>query len=664
MIPPISSLPASLFSRLVHHLDGFTARQREVMAELYGAPGSEAEELADFWVRNPEMVVEVVRRELKSSVGWRLIEEAVIEHDTLIYVDWTSAALRRMVTRLGVLNPERDELGHFQATMPGALAAFFADRVTGQRGSLPILLGRSPEPKVTELAARWDLSTQGSKIEKILRICDFFNHSEMIEDILDELPSPDWIGDVLMVMELGGVCYWQQIYGYDLEESMHPGENIVPLMRRDERAQQQALAEALMELGVLFRLELEGMEYPMVAVPEELWYGLWRLGRRWLMDWTAQSGMVLREQGVYRPDATRPLGAHGALKWWLCEARQGRLRWTHEDGVDPESRRQLEKIYLGDEEIQWDAWWVLGQELRLLEPRADGGVEPGSEVEALLDRRRKDFVGEVLLEWCLGYSGGAADASLGTAIGLDDVWRQRAMKLMEKQSELVPQWMHIPGIDPSETGGGWLRESGTGPDEIVLFEAGLTTAFVMMTKMGWLDLMSLAEGGRYYPMSALVELFQCVAGLSMFTQLGMVLEEQPAAVYLPFQRASFLMDQLHQAKFREWVGDIVDRLFVPLGIASYGDDGESIWLDTAPLRIKDPPGWPPQQRRNLLLEIFGEEVDFELPTNGVSRIRQVTPAPTNGENRRLIEEPISELLDAAEKEGEILSFDGRFIEFA
>lgn len=662
MVSPNTTFRPTRFTQLVNHLHGFGRRRRENMAELYGAPTADAMALAEHWVRHPEEVVEVVRRELETSLGWRIVEEAVLEHDLGTYLDWAPARQRQQVARLGLLDPKIDSSGHCRAVMPAALAAIFSHRVRGQRGSLPVLLGRCSESEVQRLIRQWGLSEEGSKVELILRLCDYYDGTQITEELFQALPSPDWIGDALMVLELGGICHWHQVYSYDLDEHLGRGENIVPLMRSDERRQQREVAETLIELGLLFRFDDEETGHAMVAVPEEFWAGLWELGRRWLMDWIVQGRVTLGERAEGTTRMPRAVELQRILKWWLCEIGEARLKCEHEEaGLSAQTLRLLDDVSTLERAVDWDVTWQLSQELRILEREAFGFIGAGSESIPLLDRERRDFVSEVLLEWCLAYSGEQVDQHLTQAIGFDEAWRNRAVDLIRRQGEPVPLWMFESGVDPNSTGGGWLRESGTGPDEIVLFEVGLATTFVVMTKLLWLDVLSLLETKRRYPVEGLVGLMQCVAGFSMFTQLRLVLEEQPAPVYLPFQRASILMDERNQSAFRKWVDDVLQTLLVPLGVAVMDEETDAVWLEASMLRIDDPPGWPGGQREKLLEEIFDEELDFELQAEPSSGLHEVIP--DIGSGKLCLDESMERLLELV-KGREITGFDGRFIELA
>ena len=664
MKTPNSSFRPGYFTQLVTHLHEFDDGERRRIADRYDAPSEDATSLAEFWIRHPDRVVEVTRRELTSSVGWRIVEEAVVDHDLMVSLAWASVRGRRAVERLGLLRPQVDEAGRSFGVMPGALAAIFADRVRGRRGSLPLMLGRRDPKENRQLAETWELATDGSPVEVILRICDHFGRHQMIDDVLERLPDPDWVGDALMVLELGGMCHWQGVYGFDVDNGDGPADNVVPLMRNSERKQQRDVADRLQELGVLFRLEDEAEKETMIAVPEALWPGLWRLGRRWLMDWAVQAMVGLRDSSHDGEVESPPAELRGVLKWWICEgvAGDGLQVAGDDEGLTEASVRRLDRGFDAELRFDWDDARRLGEELRILERTPGNKLIDGREAETLLDEPDEDFAREVLLEWALGYSGARADRKLVDAIGLDETWRSRSLALMRRHGEPIPAWMHQPGVEPKVTGGGWLRQSGTGDDEMVLFESGLVATFAVMTKVLWLDLVSLLDTGRCYPVDGLVALMQNVAGLSMFGQLRLVLEEQPAPIYLPFQRASFLMDQRQQAPFRNWVRDVIEGLLVPLGVAVEVDDGEFAAFATDSLRVADPPGWPPGRRRELLDEIFGRETDFDLDNGGGPGLREVAPPPGEAGEVVSVAEPVSRLVEMA-RGRDIVGFDGESIEF-
>lgn len=110
-----------------------------------------------------------------------------------------------------------------------------------------------------------------------------------------------------------------------------------------------------------------------------------------------------------------------------------------------------------------------------------------------------------------------------------------------------------------------------------------------------------------------------------------------------------------------WVEDLIDGLLVPLGVAMPADDGERLQLETQPLRISDPPGWPEGQRAKWIEEIFDATVEFDVDGGGSRpRIREVTPMPGAEDEQVAVEVPLDVLLKAV-KGREVVGFDGRYL---
>ena len=657
MVSPQTAFRPSRFTELVTHLQSFDDRQRAKLAEIYGTDQGEAAGLAEFMVANPSRVVEVIRRELTTSTGWRLLEDAVVDHDLPIPLDWAPPAQRRELQKLGLVRMTVTPEGATVASLPGALAAILADRVEPARASLPILLGRQSRDEVQRIARAWDLPAGGSKIEILLRISDHFYSPQIGPQILERLPNPDWVGDALMVLELGGFCHWNQVYSFDLEERLGAQTKVVPLMKSDERAMQRDVAETLEELGILFRVAMGEADHQGLAVPEELWPALWQQGRRWLMDWNREAQWILLDEVHQRGVPPRPVELQHIYRWWLVEAKGDRLRHDGEEGeLTPGTLRRLREVYHGPGEPDWQGAWRLARELLIFEENPYGSVRVGGQARSLLEGTPRELVGHGLLEWCLSYSGEAADEKLALAIGLDDAWRGQAVELMKRHGEPVPPWFTRRGVEPGATGGGWLREPGTGPEDLVLFEVGLTSAFVLTTKLLWLDLLSLLDQEGNYFRDGLVQSMQCAAGLAMFQQLQRILEEQPAPLYLPFLRASFLMDQRHHSQVGEWVDDVIREVLVPLGCAVV-DDEQWVWLRPGRLEVPNPPGWTTEFRREFLEEIFETELTFEAGDRSRPAIRAVAPVAARDEGRIAIDEDFDELLRLTQ--GRLVeSFDG------
>ncbi len=217
------------------------------------------------------------------------------------------------------------------------------------------------------------------------------------------------------------------------------------------------------------------------------------------------------------------------------------------------------------------------------------------------------------------------------ALGLDDEWRQEVGKFLRRRNEFVPIWMSHPGVEHRLTGCGYLRDGPPPGDERFMMEIGLANGTVWSAKLVWLDLLSVLEGGMWYPKTLVTELLQLASGLGIFSQLIHVLQEPGMAYYLPVQRASFVSDHYQTPRFEAWVDDIVTHLFEPIGAGRASSDGASLWLDTTNLRVESPPGLPDDTREQLLGEVFGDpEFEFPIPTQTASKLHQVSD-PADGE---------------------------------
>ncbi len=649
-----SSGISSQREQFTEHFASFTEAQRKAMADLYKAKTPKAEDLVAAVLADPERVRTVARREIKGGMGWRIVEQVTVEHDLGCLLDWGPAKARKALTRLGLAKIEMAE-GQPVAVMPGPMAAIFAGETSGVRGSMALLLGRASAERVAELAEIWGVSTAGSKEEQILDLIDRFVEPSFIDELLETLPTPDWLGDALMVMELGGVSYWQQIYSYDVDGGSDGDAKVVPLMRNEDREGQRSVAELLMKMGVLFRVPPEDDQPAMLTVPEELWMGVWQVGVDWMLDWTAQASMGLRDQALGRRNGVPPAGLQPVIKWLLAEAAQGRLRWQ-EEGISEESVEVLSEV-VRDGEADLVRWWQLGAEGRLIGLEPDGGVKPGERL-GLLEKSRGEFARELLLGWCLGSFGGMADQAMGVALGLDQTFLKRALRVYQREGHEFPLWFLSPGLESGMTGGGWLREEGTGTDGEVVFESQILGAFVMQVKLTFLDIVSLLEPGRYYPVRALSEVLQSIGGLISFLQLRVVLENQPPAIYLPFQRTSFLMDPTNLLRFEEWVEELADEVLIPLGVAAWDEKRESLWLETGNLRVPTPEGLPAEHRGQFLGEIFDEEVPFEVPEERPAGLREVAPVVDSTAREVSLQVPLAAVLEAT-ADREILEFDLR-----
>lgn len=651
------------FGVLVDYLAEYPDDQLEQLAELYDAPAAEADAIARQWCQHPEAFLETIDEVFWMDSVWEPLEELVYEHDAPMETDWMGMSTKTQLVEVGLLSSYVKSAFHDEPTvLPGAIAALLAPRMTETRPSLAILLGKQEESKLRRLADRYDLSDSGSRIEVILRLMDFFAQPQTLEMMIQRVPNPDWIGMAMMVLELGGVCFWREVFGYDHDEEEPEESNVVPLMRQEERHEEQRVAETLVDLGFVFRFEVPDSPHDMVAVPEELWGPLWGMGRGWLSDWVRQSYYDLSDRAVGREVDQPSANLQEVGKWLVCEAASGRL--TLDDGLpDSEEMERLEAMGQGAR-VDFEPCFRNLFDLSILRRGLDGFVTLGAEYRKLLDMPEQRFARNVLYEWCGGFVGRAFEQQLPKAVGLDEEWREQAMEILQARHEFIPHWMSFEGVPQERTGAGCLRETTDNTPQLLSEELGLANGYVWSAKMIWLDLLSLLEDERWYPFDGIVNLMQMCASVCLFSQVGRLIDQPRAYFYLPVQRTSFLTDPFHTSAFEQWIDDVVDGLLVPLGVAQRDTDEERVRLQTGSLSVDSPPGWSDRERRALLEDILGPDFgELDLREGRSSGLHAVQQPPAADENEVPLELEIDDILKAA-RGREVASFDGEVLRLA
>ncbi|MEM1348299.1 MAG: hypothetical protein AAGI01_07090 [Myxococcota bacterium] len=619
------------FEALVAHFEAFSAAQRKKLSKSYAVPSGEAEALATAWCLNPERVLDVVRAQLDSSSALDLMEDLALDHDLPIELRWSDRRSRRKLAKLGLVAPAVSGTPSArECVMPASIAAILAPMLQGVRPSLPLLLGRASEQEVDQLALRFGVDGPG-KIPKILGLRDVFMREEHVERLLAMLPEPEWLGGALMVLELGGMCYWQEIFGMELEQKVKAeGEHkVVPLMLRHERTEERDIARHLLELGVLFRIEEpDPGPHALLAIPEELWYGVWTLGRSWLMEWLGATWFDTEDSGLKRQGAGRADDMVARLKWLACEADAGRL--TPERTADVAAVSALEL-----EEVEWTIGFA--EELGLLVLQEGAWVLDAERLD-VLDLPRSGFVRAALYEWCVGIIGETVDRSLGTAIGVDEGWRNDVLGFFAQRGEIAPRWLWSEGVATELTGTGYLRAKDAGTTEGYIAEFALLNGYVWSLKLLWLDVLSLLPEQQWYPVGLVSELLQLLSAMTVFTHLSSVLEANGASLYIPAQRSSFLTDHVHVNAFDAWLEDIVTELMGPLGVAEFSEDRERVWLDTRMLSVESPVGLEEEQRVQILEDLLGEEVAerFSPPRPAANGWRPLVQVSARDEDERRV----------------------------
>lgn len=645
--------PSGLFEGLVEHFAAIPDARLEMICQEWGLEDAHPEALARCWCRRPDDVLESLQS--VSKRGRTALLDLVYDHDMEVDISWLGQGVRRELADLGILIHGGVHLpGEDTASVPGAIAAIVAPMLDRVRPSLPILFGRQDFEQLEVMANAWDVSTEGSRVELTIRCADQMYRPEALDDIIDRLGSPDWLGAAMVVLEFGGLCFWQEVFGFGADDD--DGEdNVVPLMRQQERQEEERIAERLQELGVLVRFQEPGSDWASVAVPEVLWGGIWALGRRWLLQWLDQSYRALEDQAVGRSRPRDQATLQTVGTWLVCRTQSGRLAVDEEGEPDQESLDDLEAL-CNTATPKWRNHLELLMELSVLRRDHTGWVLPGPESSKLLDLPASEFKRNVMYEWTSGFVGRTADRHLPEAIGLDDSWRTSASELLRAQHEFIPVWMEHEGVAPQQTGAGCLREEHDNPPEHISTELGLLNGYVWGMKLLWLDLLSMLPDGRWYPRGLLVELMQMSASVSLFSQVGFLLENPGAWYYLPVQRTSYLTGPVHTEAFENWIDDLVEGLLQPLGAARVEPDDDLVEIQTEVLRVESPPGWPEEQRTMLLQELFGDDLDsFEIPSGGRRDLQAVSQPAEPVDGKLDLSLPLSELVDAL-KDREITGF--------
>lgn len=599
------------FERWVAYFETLPGSERVRLAALYGASRATARELATYLCDHHEQVVQVVDEALGDTEARLLMQEIVLDHDLEVPLMPSPLSARKTLAKLGIIPDARAT----HAEVSGAWAAVLAPLLSGTRTSVMTLLGNVDDALLQRMVKAWG-GQPGPYIANVLFVADRLGREETLNEIVERLPDLDYMGAAMVAIELGGVCFWQEVFGYDLEPTRDA--KVVPFMRRDERAMEKDIAETLMELGVIFRVDEH--EAPMLVVPEELWQPVWDLGRSWLLDWVADTFDATSLASQRRDEPARG-DLQATFKFLVLEADGGHLTWNV-DALDEAAFTRLAQVG-GQSPAFWEEVVELGLQLGVFRP--DGvNLQPNGAQESLLDLPRQAFGRQVMFAWCMGTLGKAAEQHLAKAMGLDDVWRRQMLKVLRRADETTPLWLLFEGVEPMMTGAGCLRDIEDSPDDLLIGEYGIANALIWTTKLLWLDLLSMLPGDYWYSKRALAELLQILAAFSTFSHILQVLEHPDVGFYVPVQRASFMTDPMHTPEFETWVDQVVRHLMEPLGVAARSADGDFVWLDTGALRVPSPPGLLDEHRETLVRDIFGDAgVSFKVPGAAPMRLHRV-----------------------------------------
>lgn len=596
------------FQHFVAQLETYSDLQLRGLRKIYGFKGMLPEQLAEEICVSPQRVVEVVERELATSESWSLLQDLVYDHDIVLPLERGMKRAAKELEKFGLIIIEDDVV-----MLNGLMAAILAPLMSGTPTSTMVLLGITPIERLRSMARWWNVTAE-SHMALILSLGERMGDVGVILHIVDRLPDVEYLGPAMLAVELGGVCFWQEVFGFDEEED----RKVVPLMRRDDRAIEKEMADVLQDAGVIFRVH-EGSQ-SMLVVPEEYWPDLWQIGCTWLMDWVTEALEGLGFQGARRTEEMRFPDFQSTLKWLMCEFENAPAYWN--GGPSPESLSHCVEVGQHDPEY-WAGQLRLASEVGSLLVQ-NNQVTSNPAFESVVDLPRQVFIRQMVHDWVMGYLGAETEHRVGQALGLDDVWRLEVLKLLRSKNEFVPVWMHSEGIESGMTGSGFLKDSLETTPEVLHEEFMLLHETMWSMRMLWLDLLSMLNSDYWYPLEQITELFQMTACLEVFSRVEKALGGIEMPLYIPIQRSSLLMEPVHTEDFGLWVEDLFSKLFQPLGVAVLSQDKKHVMFDTSVLRIPTPAGLLDTDRVEMLrLILQNPELEFRIQASPELRLHRV-----------------------------------------
>ena len=546
------------FEQLVEQFSSYPAQKRMDVARRYGAVEYTPLELAKFFVAHLDLVREVVEREIHDSDEWDLVYNMIYDHSMVVKLPTHVRKLAKNLEALGLVTLKGGD-----CTMAGAIAAILAPFFPGTPNSGIVLLGTLSSERLEELARYWEVKS-GSYLETIIGVANSMVSEGALDRILGELHDPEYLSAPLMALEFGGLCFWQEVFGFEAEEN----SQVVPMMRRGDLELEIDMASELQKCGLIFKVG-EG-PHSMLVVPEEFWEPLWELGLEWLSAWMRDTIEAVHDSMQRLPAHEPPVDPQG----WI---RTALLVLNERKSVDGgELVVSLTKVSEFDED-----WW--SKRIRLLVGLTSlgdwtGPLKVNKECKELANVSRSQFYCRVLDLWCSGERVNVGEKHFARAMGLDESWRQVFGQRFGFDAAAI--WMLTEGVEPELTGAGFLKDPLDTPDELLNSEYLIAKSIVAMARQGFLDLLSREQGGYWYPVDAMVEVYQMVTSYVIFVTLGVALDGTGSALYIPFQRPSLMNEAGHTDAYRAWFADVLELVFVPLGLAVLSDDREWVWFDT------------------------------------------------------------------------------------
>lgn len=616
------------FQELVAHFALFEPEERSRLARLYQASGDEPRALAMSVCVSPERIEELIGSHELSEQAAELLLGLGLEHGAQVHVNGVGGNLHILMELrdLGLLAWETpvSEDEPIAVIFPGVFAAAFAHLEPPSRPSFFLLSGLLSTQEVEQLAKSHKVSS-GPRLVMIMEIAQRFADERFMESLLPTLDDPDHVGPAITALELGGMCYWQDVFGFDDETSPPTltGEaKVLPLMRDGALRSQQDMAAQLLANGLIFKFSLPDSEFPMLAVPEELWLNLWVLARDWLMGWFEHTYSEVRDGSTTQRDhdelwaASSPELFKHRMLWIVAVAHQRR---RHPEGIDALATSLATQS--SHDASMCKAWVELAVRLGLLvDPNA---LRVSDATADILEKPAREISRLLLSMWCVGHSTPRLERHLGLAVGLDEMWRQQARGLLvnvlseQGELEMLSAWLESEGVEHDMTGMGYLRDLDEQFDELLLAEFSVANSIINYTRMLWLDVMSTLDEDQWYSQRKLGELLQFVLALSLFHHLAHLFEHPELSQYIPVQRPDYLTLPVHTGALLEWSDTLVEELLVPLGLATVVDG--RVRVRARSLRIEGPPEMTHEFRERFMNTLLGlESFPLEGSTSGFS----------------------------------------------
>ena len=656
------------FQDLVRHFELFSQTERERLARLYLSERDTPEALAMQLCLYPERLEELFERHRVSTQALELLAGLAVEHDLPVHVHGAQGdnmdALRELrdlgllvwephsakvvgrsnLRRIGLAKP-------LQVTFPGAFVLALPELFEPSRPSLFLLSTLLSGEEVRDLGARHDIAA-GSRVVVLIELAEKFKSEGFIEQLIDRFEEPDTIGLAITALELGGMCYWQDIFGFDGNENTEDstsedearavgGERdatqeqeeggkvakILPLVKDDMVRLQQSASKMLQDYGIIYKFDVEEYQYAMLAVPEELWMNLWTLARNWILGWIDHTFQDLDETAISQSqlepefDKRTPQRAEEWVRLVIAVlAAQPRKKTMSLEAI----ANALRELDMDIPFAAVETLVLLGATLEIFTV-VDGGehVSLADDASTVLEQRSVELVQNMLRSWSMGRSTFALERHIGLAAGLDESWRPVAIEIvtavLEEQmqgGQDLPLWMAHPGVEHELTGMGYLRDIEHVVEEMVCAEFSIANSVINTTRLLWFDLLHLLDEERWYSITALADLLQFVLAVSLFQHLAHLFDHPELSQYVPLQRPDYLTLPMHVDGLHAWTQTILEELLEPLGLAMV--QGERVRLRTRHLKIEGPEDFDHKLREQFIENVFSQRED--APNLSVQRI--------------------------------------------